>query len=37
MISLPSEEYYYFAPSDKEAMMLNEYHIPVLCTCGGKG
>jgi nucleotide-binding universal stress UspA family protein len=37
MISVPSEEYYYFAPSDKEAMLLNEYHIPVLCTCGGKG
>ena len=36
MISVPTEEYYYFAPSDKEAMLLNEYTIPVICTGGGK-
>lgn len=37
MISLPSEEYYYFAQSDKEAILLNEFNIPVLCSCGGVG
>lgn len=35
MISVPTEENYYFAQSDKETMLLNEFHIPVLCTCGG--
>ena len=37
MISLPSEEYYYFAQSDKETILMNEFHIPVLCSCGRKG
>lgn len=37
MIAMPSEEYYYFAHSDKEAILMNEYRIPVLCTCGEKG
>jgi nucleotide-binding universal stress UspA family protein len=35
MISVPTEEYYYFAQSDKEAMLLNDFHKPVLCTGGG--
>jgi hypothetical protein len=35
MISVPTEENYYFAQSDKEIMLLNEFHIPVLCTGGG--
>jgi nucleotide-binding universal stress UspA family protein len=35
MISVPTEEHYYFAQSDKETMLLNESHIPVLCTGGG--
>jgi nucleotide-binding universal stress UspA family protein len=37
MISVPTEEHYYFAQSDKETMLLNEFHIPVLCTGGGTG
>jgi nucleotide-binding universal stress UspA family protein len=37
MISVPTEENYYFAQSDKETMLLNDFHIPVLCTGGGKG
>ena len=36
MISIPSEEYYYFDQSDKESMLLNEFRIPVLCTYGSK-
>ena len=36
MISIPTEEHYYFAQSDKETMLTNEYHIPVLCVGGGK-
>ena len=36
MISVPTEENYYFAQSDKESMLLNEFHIPVFCACGGK-
>jgi hypothetical protein len=35
MISVPTEENYYFAQSDKETMLLNDFHIPVLCTGGG--
>ncbi len=34
MISLPSEEYFYFAQADKEMLLLNDHHIPVLCTGG---
>ena len=37
MISVPTEENYYFAQSDKETMLLNDFHIPVLCTGGGTG
>jgi nucleotide-binding universal stress UspA family protein len=36
MISVPTEENYYFAQSDKESMLLNEFRIPVLCAGGGK-
>jgi nucleotide-binding universal stress UspA family protein len=32
MISAPSDEYYYFADADKEALLLNELRLPVLCT-----
>jgi nucleotide-binding universal stress UspA family protein len=35
MISVPTEENYYFAQSDKETMLLNDFHIPVLCIGGG--
>jgi nucleotide-binding universal stress UspA family protein len=31
LMSSPSEDYYYFATADKEALMLNELHLPVLC------
>jgi nucleotide-binding universal stress UspA family protein len=36
MISVPTEENYYFAQSDKETMLLNEFRIPVVCNGGGK-
>lgn len=32
MMSAPSDDYYYFAAADKEAILLNELHLPVLCT-----
>jgi nucleotide-binding universal stress UspA family protein len=35
MISLASQEYYYMAKAYKEAMLLNEFHLPVLCAGGG--
>lgn len=35
MMSVSSKEYYYFAPADKENMILNEYYLPVLCAGGG--
>jgi nucleotide-binding universal stress UspA family protein len=35
MISVPSKEEYYQAPTYKEAILLNEFRIPVLCTGGG--
>jgi hypothetical protein len=34
IISPSSEEYYYFAPSDKDSLLLNENRIPVLCAGG---
>ena len=34
MMSIPSKEYYYFAQSDKESLLLNDQHIPVLCAGG---
>lgn len=37
MISVPTEENYYFAQSDKETMLLNDFHIPVICIGGGSG
>jgi nucleotide-binding universal stress UspA family protein len=36
VMSVPSKEYFYFAQSDKETLLLNEFHIPVLCAGGGK-
>jgi nucleotide-binding universal stress UspA family protein len=35
MMSVPSAEYYYIAQSDKETMMENEFHIPVLFAGSG--
>jgi nucleotide-binding universal stress UspA family protein len=32
MMSVPSEEYFYFAQQDKENMLMNEHLIPVLST-----
>jgi nucleotide-binding universal stress UspA family protein len=32
VMSTPSDDYYYFAVADKEALLLNELHLPVLCT-----
>jgi nucleotide-binding universal stress UspA family protein len=32
VMSVPSEDYYYFAQADKELMLLNDLHLPVLCT-----
>lgn len=32
MMSASSEDYYHFAPPDKEMMLLNELYLPVLCT-----
>jgi nucleotide-binding universal stress UspA family protein len=35
IMSVPSKDYYYFAQTDKEKLLLNEFNIPVLCTGGG--
>ena len=35
VMSVPSKEYYYFAQTDKEILLLNEFKIPVLCAGGG--
>jgi len=35
IMSVPSKEYYYFAQSDKETLLLNESNIPILFTGGG--
>lgn len=37
MMSVKTEEYYYFAQADKEAMINNEFNIPVLCSSGLMG
>jgi nucleotide-binding universal stress UspA family protein len=37
VMSVASQEYYYMAKDYKEAMLLNEFHIPVLCAGGGTG
>lgn len=34
MMSVKTEEYYYFAQADKETMINNEFKIPVLCSSG---
>jgi nucleotide-binding universal stress UspA family protein len=36
MMSIPSNEYYYFAQADKEHMLENEFRIPILCSGGGE-
>jgi nucleotide-binding universal stress UspA family protein len=33
MMSVPSDEYHYFAQQDKENLLSNESGIPVLCAC----
>lgn len=35
MMSVPSKEYFSFAQSEKETLLMNECHIPVLCAGGG--
>jgi DhnA family fructose-bisphosphate aldolase class Ia len=35
MMSVASQEYYYMAKVYQEAMLLNEYHLPVVCAGGG--
>ncbi|MCX6303994.1 MAG: universal stress protein [Bacteroidetes bacterium] len=37
MMSVASQEYYYMAKAYKEAMLLNDAHLPVLCAGGGAG
>ncbi len=32
VMSVPSEEHHYFAQTDKEMLLNNEFRIPVLCT-----
>ncbi|PKP45042.1 MAG: hypothetical protein CVT94_19095 [Bacteroidetes bacterium HGW-Bacteroidetes-11] len=34
IMSVNSDEHYYFAQSDKETMINNEYNIPVFCVSG---
>lgn len=34
VMSVKSEEHYYFAQADKETMINNEFNIPVLCISG---
>jgi nucleotide-binding universal stress UspA family protein len=34
VMSVNSDEHYYFAQSDKETMINNEYNIPVFCVSG---
>jgi len=34
IMSVKTDEYYYFAQSDKESMINNEFHIPILCSSG---
>ena len=37
MMSVASDEFQSFAQAYKETVLLNEFHLPVLCTGGGKG
>jgi len=34
IMSVKTDEYYYFAQADKETMINNEFHIPILCSSG---
>jgi hypothetical protein len=34
IIPVSSKEYYYFAQSDKESLLLNDLHLPILCARG---
>ncbi|MCX6251486.1 MAG: universal stress protein [Bacteroidetes bacterium] len=36
IMSTQSQDYYYFAQSDKETIVLNELNLPILCVGGGK-
>jgi len=36
IMSAQSKDYYYFAQSDKESILLNELNLPVLCVGGGE-
>jgi nucleotide-binding universal stress UspA family protein len=35
MMSVPSQDYHYMAKAYKETLLLNEFHLPVLCAGGG--
>jgi nucleotide-binding universal stress UspA family protein len=35
MITIPTEESHYFAQTDKETLLFNDFYIPVLCVGGG--
>lgn len=34
MMSVPSQDYYYLSKAYKEAMLMNDHHLPVLCAGG---
>ncbi len=36
MMAIPSDDYYYLAQAYKEAMLLNEHRLPILCAGGGR-
>jgi nucleotide-binding universal stress UspA family protein len=36
LMSIPTKEHYYFADSDKEALLTNDACLPVICTSGEK-
>jgi hypothetical protein len=31
-MSVPTREHYYYAQADKQEILTNKHHIPVLCT-----
>lgn len=36
LMSIPTKEHYYFADSDKEALLTNDACLPIICTSGEK-
>ncbi len=36
LMSIPTKEHYYFADSDKEALLTNDACVPIICTSGEK-